>query len=235
MIRTPFPRSALCALTCLVLSACSPAPAPVPADPGTGTAQPVVEIMADWPYYGGLDAVIARSDAVVTVTFLSSTSTVVYPDDIGDDPVANPQAGLDRSTLGAEDRARLGVPTTVSLVRVDACLRGDLRAGDTIQVVQTGGVRDGVMYRERATTLLGEASSAHLVLVLNKGLDGATYLTVDPVLGVLAKSGDALVYPKPYLVDEASLRVSSLAQLTDQVRQAPPVGQATDTARRQPS
>ncbi|MDR1079349.1 MAG: hypothetical protein LBL55_12010 [Propionibacteriaceae bacterium] len=224
------------ALACLcvsALSACSSAPEPAIVDPVIADpvidpdlpvveidpGLPVVELVGDWPYFDGLDAVIARSDAVVTATFLSSKSTVVYPDTSGTDPETNPQAGVDLSTLSPEQRARFGVPATVSLVRIDSCLRGSLRAGDTISIVQTGGTRDGVRYRDNSTTLLGEAPSPQLVLVLRQNADG-TYSTVDPVLGLLAKDGDAVSFFKPNLVDAASLQITSMSQLSAAVEQA---------------
>jgi hypothetical protein len=216
------------ALACLcvsALSACSSAPEPVIADPvidpdlpvvEIDPGLPVVELVGDWPYFDGIDAVIARSDAVVTATFLSSTSTVIYPDTSGTDPETNPQAGVD---LSPEQYARLGVTSTISLVRIDSCLSGSLREGDTISIIQTGGIRDGVMYRESSTTLLGEAPSPQLVLLLEQNLDGM-YRTVDPVLGLLAKDGDAVSFFKPNLVDAASLQITSMSQLSAEVEQA---------------
>jgi hypothetical protein len=59
-----------------------------------------------------------------------------------------------------------------------------------------------------------------VVLVLRQSSGGGTYFPIDPVLSVLAKNGDSLSFFKPGLVDEASLRITSMAQLAATVNQA---------------
>ena len=52
----------------------------------------------------------------------------------------------------------LGVPETVTRVRVTKVIKGDAKVGDIIEVAQVGGTdKSGIVRRETSTTLLNEA------------------------------------------------------------------------------
>lgn len=161
-------------------------------------ASSVVEMSGDYPYIGGS----RLSLALVVVDYLDSTSIVEMPSGVGTDPTANPQAGV--SSLDPKAIQALGVPSTISRVRVVQSLAGDIKVGSIISVDQDGGDIDGVKYRETSTSLLSEAGYEQYVLLLVPVSDG--YRLVDPVLGVFGKSGATISLLKPDLVENESDR-----------------------------
>lgn len=118
--------------------------------------QPGVESIAEWPHYATVQEANAESDLVVVGTVLDSS-------DNGWDP--------------AVEFAR-----TISSVKIAEVLAGDASAGDTIQVTQMGGIRNGTEYSEAATVLLRDIATEELVLFLYKHDDG--YSTINPSAGV---------------------------------------------------
>lgn len=169
----------------------------------------VVYISADYPEYGSTRAAIDSADDVVVVEVGSSRQVVEYPEmDSSGTPLENPQSGVDVSD---EDLEAMSVITTVTTVEVVEVISGDLEVGDSIEVSQLGGTRDGVTYVEENTTFLEDVESPELLLVLNDFGDGKFDL-VNPVEGVLEVSGNE-VEPLPGVGGHSD--VSSLQELRE--------------------
>jgi hypothetical protein len=174
-------------------------------------------MFADYPFYDSLASVVDDADIVVVGTLVRSEDVIQYPANLGDDPLANPQAGV--GELSEEDRDIMGVPTTVSTVRVESSLKGHLKSGALIAISQDGGAMAGKQYREASTTLLGEAGVGRFVLAGSRYPNGK-YGLVDPVLGLLLVSGETVRFAKPELVGHRSLGVSKLSDLPALVKES---------------
>ncbi|KAB7790213.1 hypothetical protein [Bifidobacterium leontopitheci] len=160
----------------------------------TTTGQ-TVEMTADYPGYGSPAKAVAAADLVVTGVPLGSRETILYPeiDFTSGTPETNPQYGL---TWDDIDMDAMGVPITVTRVRVTRVIKGAVKVGDVIEVAQVGGTDvDGTVVRERNTVLLSEATAAasaagrsapsgFLLLLSDSG--NGTYDAINPEEGVLA-------------------------------------------------
>lgn len=171
-------------------------------------AEDVVEYQADYADFASLEEAVAASGAVVTGSVVASRTVEVFPDaPTGDDPVANPQAGVK-----GKDVAKIpGVVTTVLTVEVSEVLAGDVAVGDRIEVSQLGGTVDGVTYRERHTTALADGGS-YLLLLADHG-PGVPYDVINPAQGIYTVSGDAATAVSPEGFADVSL--SSVSRLTE--------------------
>ena len=93
------------------------------------------------------------------------------------------------------DMDALGVPETVTRVRVTKVIKGDAKVGDIIEVAQGGGVdKSGIVRRETSTTLLNEAKAsgtAEFLLLLNEY--DVVYNAINPISGVLGVDTDGHV------------------------------------------
>ena len=146
------------------------------------TAKTAESITADYP---GL---------VVTGVPLDSRERILYPeiDFTSGTPETNPQYGLTEDDI---DMDALGVPETVTRVRVTKVIKGDAKVGDIIEVAQVGGVdKSGIVRRETSTTLLNEAKAsgtAEFLLLLNEY--DVVYNAINPISGVLGVDTDGHV------------------------------------------
>lgn len=107
-----------------------------------------VHLSADYPSYGSND-LVRRSSVIVEGTVLSTKSTVILPR--FEEESASPNNPL--YGLSEEEKAKVKaeaekhpVPATEVSVRVESVRKGDVKAGQIITIVQTGGVLDGVTY-----------------------------------------------------------------------------------------
>ncbi|MDM7829964.1 hypothetical protein [Cellulomonas edaphi] len=126
---------------------------------GCSSDPEVVVSYADYPAYSTPQEIVDAADAVVRGTVTGSRVKEDRPEVSTDgDPSLNPQAGLD------EVPDVPGVVVTISTVRVEEVVKGDVAVGDLIEVAQLGGLYDGVQYVEAATTTLEEGSDYVLLL-----------------------------------------------------------------------
>lgn len=150
----------------------------------TRSRQPsIVEITADYPYFANLDDIAAAADAVVVAQYLSSHEELMLPDARGGDLPKDPQRGI---TLSEEQRRDMGVPSTISVMRVSRVLKGSLKPGEQIKVTQLGGTVDGTRFRESSTPLLGKFAekvpNKTFLLTLKKY--GDVYDAINPTMGI---------------------------------------------------
>ncbi|KNE84100.1 MULTISPECIES: hypothetical protein [Streptomyces] len=162
-------------LAALATAGCS-SPGGASSGSSAGKAPEAVVYEADYPAYDSLDGVIEAADVIVTGEVVDSRVEELLPDEPqGDDPLANPQAGV-----AEEDRAEIEpVVTTVSTLRVSGVLAGDVRAGDTIEVSQLGGELGGTTYREESTTPLAGDGTEYVLMLADHG-DDAPYDLLNP-------------------------------------------------------
>lgn len=131
---------------------------------------------------------------VVTGVPLDSRERILYPeiDFTSGTPETNPQYGLTEDDI---DMDALGVPETVTRVRVTKVIKGDAKVGDIIEIAQVGGVdKSGIVRRETSTTLLNEAKAsgtAEFLLLLNEY--DVVYNAINPISGVLGVDTDGHV------------------------------------------
>ena len=135
------------------------------------TAKTAESITADYPGYSSAEEGVKAAGLVVTGVPLDSRERILYPeiDFTSGTPETNPQYGLTEDDI---DMDALGVPETVTRVRVTKVIKGDAKVGDIIEVAQVGGVdKSGIVRRETSTTLLNEAKAsgtAEFLLLLNE-------------------------------------------------------------------
>ncbi len=134
------------------------------------------------------------ADVVVRGTALSSRKDKLHPDiSTETDPAINPQAGLSPAELD-EFRENSAIAVTVTTVKVDEVLKGDVAKGDVIEVSQLGGEMDGVRYRDSTTTLLSAGSKSDYVLLLSSFGAGKPFSLLNPEQAMYTVgSGDALL------------------------------------------
>ena len=156
-----------------------------------GTAE---SITADYPGYSSAEEGVKAAGLVVTGVPLDSRERILYPeiDFTSGTPETNPQYGLTEDDI---DMDALGVPETVTRVRVTKVIKGDAKVGDIIEVAQVGGVdKSGIVRRETSTTLLNEAKAsgtAEFLLLLNEY--DVVYNAINPISGVLGVDTDGHV------------------------------------------
>ncbi|HWJ84678.1 MAG TPA: hypothetical protein VNR62_04570 [Cellulomonas sp.] len=152
----------LACVAALVLAGCSSSPR-------------VVTSYADYPSYETPQDIVDAADVVVRGV---ATGSRVLEDkpvvSTTGDPVSNPQAGLDEVTDVP------GVVVTISTVRVEEVIKGDVAVGDVIEVAQLGGLYDGVRYVEAATTTLEKGAEDYVLLLAAHG-PGVPYDLLHPV------------------------------------------------------
>ena len=166
----------------LTLTACAAPPRE------TAAKHDTIVMKADYPVYDGVAAAGAGSDIVIEGTYTDSRVTLLRPEQsTSTDPHANPQAGADDAELDADAMA---VVVTVSKVRVNEVVKGNVAVGDVIEVSQLGGTYDGTTYQEESTTLIPEVDG-DVVLLLAK-TSKAGYDPINPEQGVLVDTGISL-------------------------------------------
>ena len=161
----------------------------------TETTEKTAEsITADYPGYSSAEEGVKAAGLVVTGVPLDSRERILYPeiDFTSGTPETNPQYGLTEDDI---DMDALGVPETVTRVRVTKVIKGDAKVGDIIEVAQVGGVdKSGIVRRETSTTLLNEAKAsgtAEFLLLLNEY--DVVYNAINPISGVLDVDTDGHV------------------------------------------
>lgn len=158
------------------------------------TAKTAEYITADYPGYSSAEEGVKAAGLVVTGVPLDSRERILYPeiDFTSGTPETNPQYGLTEDDI---DMDALGVPETVTRVRVTKVIKGDAKVGDIIEVAQVGGVdKSGIVRRETSTTLLNEAKAsgtAEFLLLLNEY--DVVYNAINPISGVLGVDTDGHV------------------------------------------
>lgn len=151
-------------------------------------------ITADYPGYSSAEEGVKAAGLVVTGVPLDSRERILYPeiDFTSGTPETNPQYGLTEDDI---DMDSLGVPETVTRVRVTKVIKGDAKVGDIIEVAQVGGTdKSGIVRRETSTTLLNEAKAsgtAEFPLLLNEY--DVAYNAINPISGVLGVDTDGHV------------------------------------------
>lgn len=112
----------------LLLVACGSSPA--------ASSRP--EAMVDYPLYESAEALTEAADLVVVGTAVASREDTLLPSYEGDDPEANPRAGMEQE-LTDEELEAAAVAVTVSTVKIDEVVVGTAEAGGLIEVSQVTG------------------------------------------------------------------------------------------------
>ncbi len=165
----------------LAFSACS--------SDGAGTrGTSIVEVQSDYPGFSQ-KSLIREATLIVEGRVVSTEPTVLKPRFEGDSAQEDPLLGLsdeERQEALAEDD---GVVATAVTVEVDVAHRGQVQAGQRVTIIQTGGVLDGVTYKDGNIATLDVGSN--YLLFGGDSFDGAYYvlgggqqvLTVPPATG----------------------------------------------------
>lgn len=182
-MRPAFVSASVLAVACgLVLTGCA-------AEPGsseTSTHDRIV-MKADYPAYDGAAQAGANTDLAVKGTYTDSEVTLLHPTvDQSTDPLENPQAGA--TDVDLTDDA-MSVVVTVSKIRVDEVIKGDVSVGDVIEVTQLGGEYEGTSYEEESTTLLPDTTSDVVLLLAETSEDGFDLINPEQGLLVASDSG----------------------------------------------
>jgi len=178
---------------------------PVDAPVGAPVEQyEVATIHATYPIYASVDDMIGASDTVVQGTIVGSRYEASYPLPPSTDDVRfSPHAGLT-----AEELAQLDpTPLTVYTMQVDEVVAGDVLPSQ-IEVMQVGGVLDGVEYISEESPLAVDPD-AQVVLVLSEQPSGYFDLP-NPAQGAFAVSEGETLEP---LSEANELDVSTISDL----------------------
>ncbi|WP_329366994.1 hypothetical protein [Streptomyces sp. NBC_01483] len=183
-----------------------------------GAAAEVVPYEADYPSYDSVDALVKQSDVIVRGTVVGSQVRELSPEaPTGDDPVANPQAGLSPEEAAESDP----VVVTVSTVKVAQVLSGagDVKVGDTVEVSQLGGTLDGVTYQEKQTTALAEDDTQYVLMLADQG-DKNPYDLLNPEQALYTVGSDDEVTPVADGGFDGIGKVDELAAKADAIDEA---------------
>lgn len=145
-----------------------------------------VTSLADYPHYGTAEELFDTATLVVEADVANTSRVTRQPalPAAGDDPVTNPQAG---APPGEEPDALV---MTVRTARIVTVYKGAAKAGDTIEVGQSGGTIDGVRHEQaEAVPLTG---GARHVLFLET-FDNAPAVLLNPTQGQYRVGGDGTV------------------------------------------
>ncbi|MGY5765297.1 hypothetical protein ACXET9_08850 [Brachybacterium sp. DNPG3] len=183
--------------------------------PEETAAESVVEVSADYPDYGSLEAAFEAADTVVVGTVECSREAFEHPDaevaegadDSGTD-LENPQSGVD---LSDEDCEAMGVLTSIATLRVTEVISGDVEVGDSLDVVQTVGADDRATSEDESGAPIEEVDSPEVLLLLSDLGDGA-YVLVNPFEGVYTVADGRL---GAVTADGAGPDVGSLEELRE--------------------
>lgn len=174
-----FPRPAAAAILALFLASC----ATVPETPGDPSVAPspteTLTIVVDLPHYESVEDLASAADAIVKARVISSRSDLDIPDYTSDDPRVNPYIGASETPSSEEIKA-MGIPITVYTVEITESLAGKLSERSTIEVVEMGGLVDGIDHR--VANLQPLATSKPDLLFLEQVRDGR-YATVGMAQG----------------------------------------------------
>ncbi len=165
--------------------------------------------MGDWPYYGSPSAAMGAADVVVTVQYIDSRTDTMYPiASDSTDPVLNPQAGI----AVTQDTKETALNVVISRVAVLTSIKGELEAGQVIEVSQLGTKFLGISYPAAGITFIGDiakqdnADAAETsVLLLLSQYPEAPYSPINPEEGALLVVGDQVIPTNPNLVAPTSL------------------------------
>lgn len=172
------------ALSLALLGACSS---------GNTDKQEVVTYHAAYPAFSTSPELIQKADLVIRGVALNSRVEQLFMDvSEGTDPQENPQAGL---TPEQAEEARKSSPmvVTVSTVRVDEVIKGDVAVGATVEVSQLGGTFEGVRYEEAETSIL--SSDTSYVLFLAAHGSSKPYDLLNPKLALYEVSAGGALTP----------------------------------------
>jgi len=152
---------------------------------GCSSSPEVVSSTADYPSYETPQDIVDAADVVVRGAVTGSRVKEDHPIvSTTGDPSVNPQAGLDEVTDVP------GIVVTISTVRVEEVLKGDVAVGDVIEVAQLGGLYEGVRYVETSTVALEKGSDDYVLLLADHG-PGVPYDLLHPVQAMYTvDSGD---------------------------------------------
>ena len=148
----------------------------------TSSREPEPVPIADYLQYSTAGEAVDAADLVITGEYLDSRPDTLYPSEVdSDDPSENPQAGVPDADINDED---IGIPITVSRIRVTAVLKGAAAPGDIIEVQEV-----------RGTELLESAQDGYPdaeLLLLLASWEGSPHALVNPTQGLmLVVDGDA--------------------------------------------
>lgn len=158
---------------------------------GCSSEPPKAYMDAIYPEIEGVEQAVEESDLIVVAEVLESREEIIYPEiSFEGDPNTNPQAGL---TWDDIDMDELGLPVTITEVRVVECLTGDCVAGEILEIEQMGGMMDGVEYVETGGLLLEDAASDQLVLFLSDEAGVTSLINPEVSVQALSDDGETLV------------------------------------------
>jgi hypothetical protein len=135
-----------------------------------------VIMSGDWPSYSSIQDLIDKCDAVIigTVEAVNEEGKSPLKLEINEDTSAEEKERLHETVKSYE-------PVTVSNIKVDKVLKGQLTMGTTIYVNQLGGIDHGVNYKDERTVYLNAGERYILFLSKTDTLD--TYSTINPHQG----------------------------------------------------
>lgn len=133
-----------------------------------------VEMLSDYPAFDRaqlVDDATLIVEGTVTATEYKFMKSSYEP---GDTSEEDPLFGLpekEKAKALAQDK---GVPTTVLTVHVDVAHQGEVKPGQDVAIVQSGGIIDGVLYREAGNVALKEGE--RYLLFGADSFDGGYYI-----------------------------------------------------------
>jgi hypothetical protein len=161
--------------------------------PRADKADKVVRTTADYPTYDTGAELVGNAAVIVRGAAVSSRVEWLYPEvSTNSDPAVNPQAGLPSDEVDAWQQDS-GVVVTISTVRVDEVLKGDIQVGQQIEVSQLGGTIDDVTYEDTNTVVLPADGSDYALLLADHNAKPFDLLNPQQALYKAEGTGDDAV------------------------------------------
>lgn len=178
-------------------------------DAGGTAGESVVELQSDYP--GFTQKGLLREAALVAEgRVVSAEPTVLKPQFEGDSPQDDPLLGLSEDERAKAAQEDDGVVATAVTFEITVAHRGSVSPGQEVTIIQTGGVLDGVTYKDGDIARLDVGSN--YLLFGGDSFNGAYYI-LGGAAGTYRSVGNGRFRPvNPEMAPFSELRRSEVAQ-----------------------
>lgn len=178
----------------------------------------VVQYHASYPHFRTSGELADRADLIVRGTPIASRVEELFMDEsAGDNAAENPQLGVPQDEA-EEARRESSVVVTISTMKVEEVVKGDVAVNETVEVLQLGGKLNNVVYKNDETTLVSPGGDYVMFLAAHGAGKPLDLLNPQQALYVTENDGDTLSPADKH--DEAAtadLNIDNVAAIKQEV------------------
>ena len=154
----------------------------------SGCAKPLVKdviLNSDYPYYGTLEKAKEAADVIIEGKILSEkTAALDYAETLTDEQENDPQM----NPGGETDSVR--IPYTIYTVEIEQVYKGNVLAGESLEVKQVGGIADNIHYTEEDAADI-EIGSTYIMFLVTYPDSPASL--INPIEGIYEYKDDRII------------------------------------------